>query len=182
MHASAWRPLQRRRTAPCRTMDELTLAVRLLLVLAAANTSPLVAKRWFGRRFDAPLDGGLVFLDGRPLLGSSKTVRGLIVGTAAATLVAAALQLPWWIGAQMGAWAMAGDALSSFVKRRLHIAPSGRATGLDQIPEALLPLLAVRSALDLGPLMIAAVTLTFFALELPLARWTHRLGLRDEPY
>jgi hypothetical protein len=46
----------------------------------------------------------------------------------------------------------------------------------------LLPLLAVGPALALGPLMIVGATLAFFLLELPLARWTHRLGLRDEPY
>ena len=46
----------------------------------------------------------------------------------------------------------------------------------------LLPLLAVGPALALGPLMIVGATPAFFLLELPLARWTHQLGLRDEPY
>ena len=77
---------------------------------------------------------------------------------------------------------MTGDALSSFVKRRLGIASSGQATGLDQIPEALLPLLLVAGWLDLGWLQIVGVTAAFFVLEIPLARWTHRLGLRDRPY
>jgi CDP-2,3-bis-(O-geranylgeranyl)-sn-glycerol synthase len=77
---------------------------------------------------------------------------------------------------------MLGDALSSFVKRRLGISSSGRATGLDQIPEALLPLLVVRATLGLSALQIAAITLAFFALEIPLARLSFWLGLRNRPY
>lgn len=162
--------------------DDVWLGVRLLLVLAAANTSPLVAKRWLGDRWNAPLDQGLLFFDGRPVLGPKKTVRGLIVAIAAAAVVAALLQLPLWLGATIGGWAMVGDALSSFVKRRLDIAPSGRAFGLDQIPEALLPLLAARTELRLSPGWIATLTLVFFLLQIPLARWTHHLGLRDEDH
>jgi CDP-2,3-bis-(O-geranylgeranyl)-sn-glycerol synthase len=77
---------------------------------------------------------------------------------------------------------MVGDALSSFVKRRLGITPSGRATGIDQIPEALLPLLVIRGTLGLSWLQVAVITLVFFALEIPLARLLFRLGLRDRPY
>lgn len=85
-------------------------------------------------------------------------------------------------GALIGAGAMLGDALSSFIKRRLGSAPSSRATGLDQIPEAMLPLLAVQSTLGLTLWQIAAITIAFFLLEIPLARLFHRLGLRDRPY
>jgi CDP-2,3-bis-(O-geranylgeranyl)-sn-glycerol synthase len=77
---------------------------------------------------------------------------------------------------------MTGDALSSFIKRRLGIAPSGRAIGLDQIPESLLPLLAVQGPLDLSIFQILAITLCFFAVEMPLARLFYRLGIRDKPY
>ena len=158
------------------------LGVRLLLVLAAANTSPIIIKRWIGDRWNAPLDHGLLFFDGRPVLGPKKTIRGLIVAIAAAAVVASILQVPLLIGAAIGGWAMIGDALSSFIKRRLNIAPSARASGLDQIPEALLPLVAVRTELLLSPQMIAGLTLVFFLLQIPLARWTHRLGLREQDH
>ena len=158
-----------------------------------AGPSTLVAHRRCERRahrrqegarraLDAPLDGGLRFFDGRPLLGSSKTVRGLVAAVATATLGAAALGIPLSAGALIGAAAMSGDALSSFVKRRLGIASSARATGIDQILEALLPLLAVQGLLQLSPALIIGRTLAFFALEIPLARWTYRRGLRDKPY
>jgi hypothetical protein len=75
-----------------------------------------------------------------------------------------------------------GDSLSSFVKRRLGVAPSGRATGIDQIPEALLPLLVIRGTFGLSLLEIAAITMAFFALSIPLARLAFWLRLRDRPY
>jgi hypothetical protein len=163
-------------------VDEIWLGLRLLLLLGAANTAPIVAKRMLGERWNAPLDGGLRFVDGRPLLGPSKTLRGLVAAVVLSTLGAVALDVPWLAGTIIGATAMTGDALSSFVKRRLGVAPSGRATGLDQIPESLLPLLAVQGLLHLSPALIVAVTLAFFALEIPLARWSYRRGLRDRPY
>lgn len=164
------------------TMDDVWLGVRLLLLLGVANGAPIAFKRLLGARGAAPLDGGLHFVDGQRLLGPSKTVRGVVAAVVATALAAVLLGLPAGVGAAIGAAAMAGDALSSFVKRRLGIAPSGRATGLDQVPEALLPLVVVRGALDLGWLQVAAITAAFFALEIPLARWAYRLGLRDRPY
>lgn len=59
-------------------MDDIWTSFRLFLLLGVANTAPLVAKRLFGPRWSAPLDGGLIFFDGRPLFGSSKTIRGLV--------------------------------------------------------------------------------------------------------
>ncbi|HSW18964.1 MAG TPA: hypothetical protein VLJ86_17220 [Ramlibacter sp.] len=45
-----------------------------------------------------------------------------------------------------------------------------------------MPLLAVQHLLDLPLLDIAAITLAFVVLEIPLARLAHRLGLREKPY
>jgi CDP-2,3-bis-(O-geranylgeranyl)-sn-glycerol synthase len=86
------------------------------------------------------------------------------------------------LGALLGVGAMLGDALSSFIKRRMGAAPSSRATGLDQIPEALIPLLALQRILGLTAMQIVAITLAFFVLEIPVAWLTHRFGLRDRPY
>jgi CDP-2,3-bis-(O-geranylgeranyl)-sn-glycerol synthase len=109
-------------------------------------------------------------------------VRGVAVAIAACMLCAPALGLSVIVGALIGAGAMAGDALSSFVKRRLAIEPSGQAFGLDQIPESLLPLLAMQGMLNLSLLQVAAITSAFVLLEIPLARLAHRLGLRERPY
>jgi len=40
----------------------------------------------------------------------------------------------------------------------------------------------VRFALDVPLLQVAAITIAFALLEIPLARLAHRLGLRDRPY
>src|SRR5262249_58539326 len=69
---------------------------------------------------------------------SSDLVLAVLLTSAVAPLVG----LPAAIGAIVGGSAMAGDLLSSFVKRRLALVPSSKATGLDQVPESLLPLLA----------------------------------------
>ena len=156
--------------------------LELLLLLAVANNAPIAAKRLLGTRWAFPLDGGVRLRDGRPLLGPSKTLRGVVASVAACALSAWCLGLSPGIGATIGAVAMAGDALSSFIKRRLAIAPSGRAFGIDQVPEALLPLLAVQWELGLSALQVAAVTAAFVLLEVPLARLAHRIGFRDQPY
>lgn len=162
--------------------DFLALTVKLLVLLTVANTTPIAVKRLMGKRWDAPLDGGLRFLDGRPLLGHSKTVRGVVAATMVSLLTAPLMGFSPGTGAAIGLLSMAGDLLSSFVKRRLDIPSSGKATGLDQVPEALLPLLVLRRSLGLTPDVIAAVTLLFLALEGPVARWSYRHGWRDTPY
>lgn len=163
-------------------MDDLWLSLRLLFLLGVANSAPIVAKLLLGTRWSAPLDVGRHFLDRRPLLGSSKTVRGFVAAVVGAGLAATLLGFSLGLGAEVGTLAMVGDALSSFVKRRLDVTPSGRATGIDQIPEALLPLLVIRTTLALSLRQIAAIVLAFFVLEIVLARLLFRLGLRDRPY
>jgi CDP-2,3-bis-(O-geranylgeranyl)-sn-glycerol synthase len=163
-------------------MDDLLLSARLLILLGAANSAPIAAKHLLGTRWSAPLDAGWRFVDGRPMLGPSKTVRGLVAAIVVAAFAALLLGFSVVLGAEVGALAMLGDALSSFIKRRLGIASSGRATGIDQIPEALLPLLVIGGTLGLSSLQIAAITLAFFALEIPSARVLFRLGLRDRPH
>ncbi len=156
--------------------------VQLLFLLAVANSSPILATRLLGGRWSVPLDGGVRFFDGRPLLGPSKTVRGAVVAIAATALASALLGIRPGLGARIGAACMLGDALSSFVKRRLGLPASARATGLDQIPEAVLGLLAVQGEFQLTVLQVVVVTALFFALEIPFARLFFRLGIRDRPY
>ncbi len=159
-------------------MDGIGLSVQLLLLLGVANLAPLVARRLLRSRWQAPLDGGLLFFDGRRLLGPSKTVRGLVAAIVAAAACAALLGIPIHLGALIGAMAMVGDALSSFIKRRLGLAPGAEVIGLDHVPESLLPLLVVQGALSLSPLQIVAVMAVFVAFGVPLARIVRRRHLR----
>ncbi|MGD9613997.1 MAG: CDP-archaeol synthase [Alphaproteobacteria bacterium] len=154
----------------------------LLLLLAVANGAPLLAKKAWGGALAWPLDGGMCFVDGRPVFGSSKTVRGVLVSVAATAAAAPLVGIAWWLGALIGATAMAGDLISSFIKRRLNRPPSSRALGLDHIPESLLPLLACHKALALTAADIAIVVAAFFVGAVVLSRLLYWVGLRDEPY
>lgn len=159
-----------------------TAALRALLLLAVANSAPLLGHKLLGRRLACPLDGGWKFLDGRPLLGRSKTLRGVVVSVAATAAAAPLLGLSLTTGALLAALSVLGDLTSSFLKRRLGRPPSSQALGLDQVPEALFPLLALRERLDLTAGAVATVVLAFFVLELVLSRLLYRLHLRDRPY
>jgi CDP-2,3-bis-(O-geranylgeranyl)-sn-glycerol synthase len=163
-------------------VDPWLLGLRLLLLLTAANTAPILCKRVLGARWSAPIDFGRRFVDGRPWLGPSKTWRGLLSAVLAAGVLAPVLGFPPAAGAAAGLLAMAGDALSSFLKRRLGIPSSGQAFAIDQLPESLLPLLVLQAPLGLPWGVVAGVTLAFVLLETPMAWLAHRIGLRDEPY
>ena len=156
--------------------------LQLMVLLTLANGAPVVAKKICGSRFALPLDFGLTFFDGRPVFGSSKTFRGIVVAVLAATAGAPLIGLDPIVGMTAGGAAMAGDLFSSFTKRRLNLPPSSQALGLDQIPESLLPLLACRDALSLTAVDIALGVGVFFLGELVLSRLLFRAHLRDEPY
>jgi CDP-2,3-bis-(O-geranylgeranyl)-sn-glycerol synthase len=162
--------------------DALPRLLTLLLLLTIANGAPLLAKKAWGGVLAQPLDAGMCFLDRRPIFGPSKTVRGVLVSVTATAAAAPLVGIAWWLGALIGVTAMAGDLFSSFVKRRLNRPPSSRATGLDHIPESLLPLLACREALALTVAEIGLVVAVFFAGAVVLSRLLYRVGLRDEPY
>ena len=77
---------------------------------------------------------------------------------------------------------MAGDLFSSFLKRRLNVPPSSKATGLDQVPELLIPLLACRAVVDVSAADIVVAAGVFFVGEVVFARLFYALKLRDRPY
>lgn len=160
-----------------------TLILQLLILVAVANAAPVVAKKLLGKQFAWPLDGGAAFVNGRPpLLGSSKTIRGIVVSLLATPLAAMLIGLGWEAGALVAVAAMAGDLISSFVKRRLGFPPSSMAVGLDQIPESLLPLIAASWLFPVSLLDIVAGTAIFFVGGLALSWILFKLRIRDEPY
>lgn len=158
------------------------LVIQLICLLAVANTAPLIAKLAFRDRFVHPLDCNVTFLDGRPLFGKSKTIRGIVASLALTGMSAPIVGLSWMIGLLVSITAMAGDLLSSFIKRRLDLPPSSKATGLDQIPELLIPLLVCCTVIDLSVADIVTAVGSFFVGEVFFARLFYALKLRDQPY
>ena len=156
--------------------------LQILVLLTFANGTPIVAKKIFGSRFALPLDAGIIFFDGRPVFGASKTMRGIVVSILITSAIAPFIGLDLTIGAIVASSAMAGDIFSSFVKRRLNFPPSSQALGLDQVPESLFPMLACRDALSLTIQDIALGVAVFFIGELILSRLLYWVHMRDKPY
>ena len=156
--------------------------LQLLILLMLANGTPVVAKKVLGECLAYPFDCGVEFVDGRPLFGRSKTIRGVLLAVLVTMAGAPLIGLQWEIGFLVGSLAMAGDLVSSFLKRRMALPPSSRASGLDQIPEALFPLLACRNLLSLTMADIGAAAALFFIGEVLLSRVLYAFRLRDRPY
>jgi len=158
------------------------LIVEVFVLLVLANGVPVLANKLLGRRFAWPIDGGISFIDGRPLFGLSKTWRGLVLAVLVAAIAAPLLDIPWRVGALLGFTSMCGDLFSSFIKRRFGLPPSTRATGLDQIPETLLPLLVCQPMLGLTATDIVVVMVLFLVGDIVFSPLLYKLRIRKRPY
>jgi CDP-diglyceride synthetase len=155
---------------------------QLLVLLALANGTPVIAKKIFRTILARPLDGGMTLADGQPLFGHSKTIRGVALSIVVTTLGAPWIGLDWTVGLVVSATAMIGDLFSSFTKRRMNLVPGSMALGLDQIPESFLPAVACRWILPITILDIILVTALFFVGELVISRALYAFNIRDRPY
>jgi CDP-2,3-bis-(O-geranylgeranyl)-sn-glycerol synthase len=152
------------------------------VLLTVANGTPVIAAKILGNNSALPLDGNVTLFDGKPLFGSSKTLRGVLLSILLTTACAPLIGLDWVVGSVVALTAMIGDLFSSFVKRRLGMSDSSQFTGLDQIPESLLPLLVCMFLLPLTLIDVAIVTTIFFVGALVLSRILFKLNIRDRPY
>ena len=159
-----------------------SLLLQLLILLVVANGTAVVAKKILGVAFGRPLDGGARFVDGEPIFGPSKTIRGVVVSLLGTSICAALMGLGWQVGTLIATFAIAGDLFSSFVKRRLRLASSSMAIGLDHIPESLLPHLASRLVLPRSTLDHVVGGTIFVVGALILSPLLFKLNLRDEPH
>jgi hypothetical protein len=78
-----------------------------------------LSTKLFGKFLNQPLERGASFVDGRPILGPSKTVRGIVLSIMATTAFAPILGFDWIDGFIIASAAMVGDLSSSFLKRHL---------------------------------------------------------------
>jgi len=156
--------------------------LQVLLLIIAANGAPIIGRLLLEGQWSAPLDGGATFMDGRPVLGKSKTYRGVAFSLVGTVLAADVLGMPWEIGLLVGGLAMTGDCLSSFIKRRLGYDSGGMALGLDQIPESLLPLLGVWGVLSLSAIGIMATVGAFMVFELIFSPILYKFHIRQHPH
>lgn len=149
---------------------------QVFVLLVAANAAPVILARLARDQEAAPLDFGIKLRDGERLFGAHKTWRGLLFGTAACGLLGGLMGVPAWIGIGFGVVSLLADALTSAVKRRLHLKPGFEALGLDQFGEALIPLLIFARALEIQLSQVLLVTLAFFALDAMMTPLRSRPG------
>lgn len=119
----------------------MAMLLTILAFLFWGNFLPPIASMVLGDSLNRPLDNGYTWLDGRPLFGSHKTIRGITASLLGCTLVAPLLGVPYKVAAVAALLLMAGDLLSSFIKRRFHLESGATCFGLDQLFEGLLPAL-----------------------------------------
>jgi len=165
-----------------RTTRGTTIPLKLLIVLLVANGTPILLSRLLGAWGAGPVDGALRLRDGQRLFGPTKTWRGLLGGVAAAECSGLLLGLDAGLGGIAGGLSLLGDLGTSFVKRRMRLPPSSRVTGLDQLPEALLPTLCLAGSFDIGPWEAALVAAAFVLADMAMSRVGFHLGIRRNPH
>jgi len=156
--------------------------VQVLLLIIIANGAPIIARNIFRSHFDDPLDMGLKFFDNRPVFGPSKTIRGIFIAVMVTPIAAHYMDINWFTGFLIGLYAMFGDLFASFLKRRKGYESSEMALGLDQVPESLFPLIAVKAHFDFTLLEILALVLVFAVVELIVSRILFFMHIRLKPY
>lgn len=123
---------------------EIFNALYYIFPAYCANAAPVI----FGGGH--PIDNGKKFLDGKPIFGPNKTVRGFIAGITIGTLIGWAQEaLAPNVGLEKGSLilglalslgAVTGDLIGSFVKRRLDLKPGAAFPISDQIDFVLVAL------------------------------------------
>ena len=161
----------------------MLLIAQLLALLTVANGAPVLAAKIFGNAFALPVDGNVTFLDGRPAIWSSKNV----ARRHAIDLGHHCLCSPYWVGVESGRFGCINGDDWRFVfelclKRRLGLFASSQFSGLDQIPESLLPLISSRLLLPVTIVDIVLATLMFWIGAIALSRVLFKLRIRDRPY
>jgi len=107
-------------------LETVLAAVYLFLPAYFANASPVVLGG------GEPLDGGRKWLDGKPFLGSHKTVKGTLLGFVVGAVVGVLQGNPVG-GALQSVGAVAGDIVASFFKRRWNLRPGEGMPLVDQL-------------------------------------------------
>jgi CDP-2,3-bis-(O-geranylgeranyl)-sn-glycerol synthase len=114
-------------------MAELAAIFWYILPAYVANGSAVLFK---GK---TPLDGNVRFIDGRRLLGKGKTIKGFVFAVLCGTFVGAILGYVEGsvvtravFAFVISLFAMTGDSVGSFIKRRFDVKPGAAAPFLDQ--------------------------------------------------
>ncbi len=159
-----------------------------------ANGAPVI---FIGKviKSPRPLDRGRKFIDGKPILGPNKTIEGFLIGCLSGLITGIAYTLithnRFFIlyGLIMGLGAMIGDAINSFVKRRINIRSGDPFIPMDQLSFIIMSYVFIK-LFELDKLCGIEVTLAHFSMIVVIVMILHPLtnmisyliGLKDKPW
>jgi CDP-2,3-bis-(O-geranylgeranyl)-sn-glycerol synthase len=184
-------------------MHDVFVALWFFLPAAAANVTPVfLAKIPLLKQFDTPIDFNRKWR-GKPIFGTHKTWRGMIGGIVAATAVlwlqavgehriAALDELVysidyaniniWLVGPLFAIGALGGDAIKSFIKRRVGIAAGRSWFPWDQIDYVIGASLATYAFVSLNFYQYVLILVIWSLSSLVSSKIGYRLGLKDVPH
>jgi CDP-2,3-bis-(O-geranylgeranyl)-sn-glycerol synthase len=155
--------------------------VYLMLPVYLANMAPPFAKYWHG--WNRPIS--------RRWLGDHKTVIGFALGVAVAVAVTfVQSRIDWnagpanydhWLplGFACGCGALGGDALKSFIKRRLRIAPGQAWIPADQLDFVFGGIAGLSFFVTLNLTDILVILVASFVGDIAVNHLSFRLGIGD---
>ena len=165
-------------------MDVLALILFLLPPYVANATPPVLGG---GLR----MDFSKTFVDGQPLLGKGKTWRGFLAGVSAGIITAFILDrlfplffsFPvFWTGVLSSLGALVGDALGSFVKRRLKV--SGSFQPLEQLSFIIVALVFAYPVAKtfITPFVLIVVIVVTYVVHLVANKVAYFIGVKEVPW
>lgn len=141
-----------------------------------ANAAPLL----FGG--GRTLDGGRKLSDGQPIFGSHKTVRGVIAGILAGSVIGLAESLVdprlALAGFMIALGAVLGDLLGAFIKRRLSVEPGRAFPILDQLDFVIGSLLLGYAFFPIGFLSVILFVIVTPPIHLATNYGAYLLGIK----
>ena len=179
----------------------LAVCFYFILPAYAANVAPILAKRFnVLPRLAVPVDCNANW-NGKPLLGPHKTLRGFVLGTAAAIavtvgqtflyplfpfptlgLVNYAYVDPFVLGFLLGFGSLLGDSIGSFIKRRAGKKPGEPLPILDQTGMAMVATIAVVWVYPLSIDAIIAIIAMTFLWHITAAKTAYAFKIRPEKW
>jgi CDP-2,3-bis-(O-geranylgeranyl)-sn-glycerol synthase len=128
-----------------------------------------------------PIDFGKKWSDGRRVFGDGKTIKGIAAGIAAGSMIGL-LQGRLELGILISTGAVFGDAVASFIKRRLDFKRGQSLLVVDQL-DFVAGALLFAAALEFPelPLLVAILILTPM-IHVAANFGAYRLGLKKVPW
>lgn len=156
--------------------------LHLLFLIIIANGAPILIRVLLNDGFILAIDFGNKLPDNNRIFGPSKTWRGIFAALLATSAAAWLLGYAPVTGFLVAVYAMLGDLLSSFIKRRLAMAPSSAAPFLDQVPESFFPAFMMMQVFNLDIFSVILLVLIFIIAELAISHVLYLWGVRKRPY